>query len=59
MQKIGFVLLLIFPAFTNVASVQLANANIANVDKTTGYYLGYVGINNNQYVTTLSYSSFF
>lgn len=58
MQKIGFVLLLIFPTFSNAASVQLANANIANVDKTTGYNLGYVGINNNQYVTTLSYSSF-
>lgn len=56
MQKFGFVLLLILPAFSYANSVRLVNASILNQDGNTGYGLGYTGINN-KFITTLSYSN--
>ena len=58
MQKFGLVFLLIIPVFSYADTVRLINAIVHSQDGIMGHSLGYSGINNNKYITTLNYTSF-
>lgn len=58
MQKKGFILFLIFPVLCHANNVHMISASAVEQDSTVGYSLGYTGINNGRYITTLGYKHF-
>lgn len=58
MKKNWIFLLLILPSLSYADSIHLASASVIKQDQTTGSSLGYTGINNGKYITTLGYAHF-